>query len=172
MSNTNEQKWRDIVEVFKPLRFKSKFVKRDSGCWEWIGLLNSKGYGVYNQSKNLVNQKLMAHRVSYFLAHGSLLSNLVVDHICKNRKCVNPLHLRQVTLAENTLNNSISTSAINKRKTHCIRGHELSPTNARVKTNYKNGKIYRSCIDCEKNRDKLRWKNGMFKNHKNRRIVL
>jgi len=101
-------------------RFES-FYKIIDGCFKWIGYLDKDGYGTFYFRKK--NRK--AHRVSYFLEHGDIPKDLVVDHICRNRDCVNPKHLRLVTKTENTMSNSLSVGAINRAKTHCKYGHPL-----------------------------------------------
>lgn len=100
-------------------RFKAK-VKIVEECWIWRGSISNQGYG-----KIVVNGKQeRAHRVSYLLFKGPIKPLLVIDHKCRNKACVNPKHLRAITQKKNTL---IGTSppAINARKTHCIKGHEL-----------------------------------------------
>jgi hypothetical protein len=71
---------------------------------------------------------MRAHRVSYVLAHGSIPDGLQLDHLCRNKLCVNPTHLEAVTARENTLR-GVSVAAVNAKKTHCPRGHELSGSN-------------------------------------------
>jgi len=64
-----------------------------SGCWIWTGSLNGKGYGqMYWRGRVWA-----AHRVSYALLGGPLMDGLELDHLCRNRPCVNPDHLEQVT---------------------------------------------------------------------------
>lgn len=78
-------------------RFFDKFEKTD-GCWEWTGYINRGGYGVleFGGSKG-------AHRISYEIHSGKAIPDgLHVDHLCQNRKCVNPAHLELVTTGENT----------------------------------------------------------------------
>jgi hypothetical protein len=67
---------------------------------------------------------------------------MVLDHICRNRKCVNSEHLKEVTPRENALYNSNGVSALCFKKTHCLRGHKLSPEN--IRTN-KAGRVCREC---------------------------
>lgn len=67
-----------------------------TGCWNWKGNINGTGYGrVW-----IKGQRQMAHRVVYRLLKGNI-GNKQLDHICCNRKCVNPNHLQPVTAKEN-----------------------------------------------------------------------
>lgn len=99
-------------------RFES-FYKINGTCFEWQGYLDKDGYGTFYFRKK--NRK--AHRVAYFLKYGDIPKGMVIDHRCKNRKCVNAEHFKLVTKLENTLHNSLSVGAINKAKTHCKFGH-------------------------------------------------
>lgn len=103
-------------------RITSKFAKTDK-CWEWKSTLNS-GYGmIYFRGKSIG-----AHRLVYRVLVGPIPKGLELDHLCRNRKCVNPAHLEPVTGKENRLR-SESPCAKNARKTHCKRGHLLQPPN-------------------------------------------
>lgn len=65
-----------------------------SGCTIWIGSRNNRGYGVV-----WFNGKLrLAHRVSWYLSHNKWPDKgLVIDHICCDKRCINPKHLRELT---------------------------------------------------------------------------
>lgn len=134
-------------------RFWNRVRKIEGGCWIWEGCISSNGYG------KLRHRGLMesAHRISFIISNKRTIPpNLVIDHICRNRACVNPAHLRLLTSAQNLLCGQ-GTPARNARKTHCKRGHEFTPENTKLKPRH--GKLERSCRQCTREMKKLRyWK--------------
>lgn len=87
-------------------------IDDESGCWNWTGAITDYGYGRAAKYSNNRSWSL-AHRISYDVFIGGLDSKLTIDHLCFNRKCVNPFHLEQVTLAVNAYRAS-STRNVNK----------------------------------------------------------
>jgi hypothetical protein len=99
-------------------RFES-FYKKVGNCFEWQNHIDRDGYGSFYFMKKLRR----AHRVAWYFKNGEIPKGMVIDHICKNRKCVNVEHLRCVSKRQNNLENSVSVGAINANKTTCKYGH-------------------------------------------------
>ena len=119
-------------------RIMARSVKQGE-CLVWTGSTQPTGYG---QAWN-GNRPEQTHRIVYRHVHGEIPSGLEIDHICKNRTCVNPDHLRAVTHRENMMN-SDTVMRENADKVFCKRGHELSGSNLRI--DRKGGRICRKCI--------------------------
>ena len=92
---------------------------RATGCWVWVRGVDRDGYGYIGIDRKYWR----AHRAAYHLLVGPIPDGLVIDHLCKNTRCVNPAHLEAVSRAENTRRGSRPT------KTHCIRGHAFDSKN-------------------------------------------
>lgn len=78
-------------------------VDKSGDCWDWTAHTTQGGYGVFGADGRRLEY---AHRYSFMLASGPIQKGQVIDHMCYNRKCVNPAHLRCVTQSENGLNRS------------------------------------------------------------------
>lgn len=129
-------------------RFWAK-VQPTGFCWEWTAS-KAHGYGYFNGSR--------AHRFAYELLVGPIPDGLVIDHLCRNRGCVNPDHLEPVTQRENTMR-GYSFSRLHARKTHCIRGHEFTPENTKTRSN--GARICRECMRLHALRQNARRRHGI-----------
>lgn len=83
-------------------RFIIKVVEEKSGCWRWLGKIHKNGYGQINAGGKY-GKILWAHRVSFGLFIGPIPAGKEIDHLCRNKWCVNPMHLDPVTHRKNIL---------------------------------------------------------------------
>lgn len=121
-------------------KYKHK-VKKVNGCWEWNGYRGRYGYGFLE----VKGEQWSAHRYFYINLVGEIPKGLVLDHLCRNTRCVNPKHLEPVTHRENVLRQWAAT-----RKPHCPLGHEYTPENSYVVISKKTGWSSRTCKECKR----------------------
>jgi HNH endonuclease len=132
-------------------RFKAKIEVQPDGCHLWIGAKFGQGYGAFR----LHGKMRRAHRVAYVWSYGEIpAGHSGLDHICNNRACVNPDHLRPSTHLENVLR-GVGPTAENARRETCVNGHPLD---------YADPRGWRGCRQCrneavarytERNREKI-----------------
>lgn len=117
-------RWGDITPEE---RFWAKVVPTGF-CWLWEGAKSKSGHGNFV----LESKVTAAHRYAYSILVGEIPDGLHIDHLCRVRNCVNPDHLEPVTPQEN-VRRGFATSSINRRKTHCVRGHEYNEENTHIR---------------------------------------
>lgn len=96
-------------------RFMSKVKKVESGCWEWQGCKNKKGYGMFRYE----GSTRLAHRVSFILHNRDIKEDLLILHSCDNPCCVNPAHLSEGTGFDNQQQASLR-NRYNRKGTNSI----------------------------------------------------
>ena len=136
-------------------KFWKSVVRTPNKCWKWPRSLDKDGYGSFKNN----NKISRAHRFSYELFYGKIPSTLVIDHLCRNKNCVNPDHLDLVTPRENILrgNTGHHTNQLrgkdhpHGKKTHCSNGHEYNKKNT-----YLRPKGGRNCRVCHKEVERVR----------------
>lgn len=142
--------WGDVNRgkiVVAPLdRFMAFVRKQDNGCWEWTGSKDRGGYGRFSYERKPV----LAHRWIHEKINGPVPDGLQLDHLCRNRSCVNPNHLEVVTQRENMMRGD-GPSAKHARKTHCTYGHEFTEENT-----YRHKGNRRMCRTCMNRRHRER----------------
>lgn len=117
-----------------------RLIHKTDDCWIWKGTVSQQhGYGHYGHTG------IQAHRAVYEAFVGKISEGLQLDHLCRNKVCVNPAHLEPVTARENTLRSN-APSAINAKKTHCDSGHEFTEANTYRWAKRPRSRLCRECI--------------------------
>lgn len=120
------------TRIYHLLCYTYSMIRTDD-CWHFAGHINSNGYGiVFSQGKRFYAHRLML---------GNPSVKLQVDHLCRNRRCINPNHLELVSRRVNIIR-GISPAGLNARKTHCLNGHKFTKENTLLS---KDGRRCRTC---------------------------
>lgn len=114
-------------------------VRKTRGCWWWTASLQNRGYGQVRSGP----RTLLAHRVSYELVVGPIPKGKELDHLCRNRSCVNPKHLEPVTSRTNT-----HRGLLVALKRTCAQGHPWTRANIAIVGKHRR----RRCLICERAR--------------------
>jgi hypothetical protein len=170
-------------------RFNSKLlpgppapIGRPGDCWAWSRAHFKKtGYAMFSiRGRNGKWRPTVAHRIAYELYIAEIPAGLDIDHLCQNRRCVNPWHMEPVTRGENTRRGWVAAGYAAKSRPatqqprpgppnwamtpdwdgRCQRGHLITPETTVVR---KNGK--HECRSCVRERDNTRNANGGRRDH-------
>lgn len=101
-------------------------VEQAGGCVVTLYSVGSHGYGQIGWHENGRRVMALAHRVAWEAVHGPIPNGLTVDHICRNRRCINAAHLRLLSNVDNARDNGPA------RRTHCPAGHPHDDENTYI----------------------------------------
>lgn len=107
-------------------------------CWLWTAKTTEDGYG----QTTFLGKDVYAHRATYLTLIGDIATGLQLDHLCRVRNCVHPLHVEPVTPGVNT-SRGLGAKGL-RRASHCSNGHLLDEMNTDVWRNIRRCKICRT----------------------------
>lgn len=112
-------------------RFMARVRNSSNGCWEWTSYCHKNRYGRFSIGRREDGRvvTVLAHRWSYLHFVGPIADNLVIDHLCRNPRCVNPDHLEPISQSENVRRGN----GYKANNTHCKRGHEYTASNTLIR---------------------------------------
>lgn len=122
-------------------RFLSKIAIQPDGCWAWLGHLE-RGYGRFFVNRRQVRP----HRFAYiYFTDEPVPEGYELDHLCRNRSCVNPYHLQVLRHVDNLHRGIGGQLAAERqlRKTHCPKGHPYDERNTYIPPNGQ--RVCRTC---------------------------
>lgn len=121
-------------------------VNPKTKCWVWTAAL--RGDGKY-PAFSLNRVQVAGHRIAYIHFVGPIPKGLEVDHLCLNKKCVNPRHLEPVT-------RKVNAERWGATKTHCKHGHPFDKENT-----YINPRGQRECKECRRRAVRKHYRKGV-----------
>lgn len=117
----------------KPIQYLEEDRGFETPCWSWQLKVSKLGYGYKGQA--------LAHRLYYEFLVGPIPPELEIDHLCRNKDCVNPEHLEAVTASVNQRRGAPMEQG------HCRNGHVVTEADI-----YESPQGHRSCRACMKER--------------------
>lgn len=114
-------------------------IDPETNCWNWKQSTGRKGYGQMGFNGETGRR---AHRVFYEYFKGPIPAGLVLDHLCSNRRCVNPSHLDPVTQRENLRRAGLTLEST------CKHGHAMTPENVEIRK--RDNRTFRNCRECSR----------------------
>lgn len=131
------------------IRFRNRVTILDNGCMQWSSVRDD-GYGTWT----IDGTCYVPHRWLYERLGGVIPEGWTLDHVCRNRGCVNIFSLQHIEAVPHAVNIGRAVghqSQINAQKTHCPRNHPYDEKNT-----YINKKGQRICRACSRDRKKER----------------
>lgn len=115
------------TEVHMRIKTATYHTIEENGCWRWLGNISSAGYG----RLRIAGRAEYAHRYYYVFYKNKLTPGKVLDHLCKNRYCVNPEHIEEVSYYTNNIRGTCYINSVKRKK---INAESKKEANKIIKT--------------------------------------
>ncbi len=129
-----------------------------TGCWNWLGYLDSKGYGqvrIGGRQPSPVGRTIRTHIVVWEMFNGAVPQKHDLHHECENKRCCNISHLLPMTHREHMRVSPRTVGYKASQRRECPRGHLLEGTNL-IASDWRNG--IRRCRICANEQDRVRYR--------------
>lgn len=123
------------------IRFTAKYVIDANGCWCWTAAKSRPGYGYFYFDGHL----RLAHRIAYEHWTGPIPDGKEIDHVCRNRSCVNPAHLEAISHLANIRRSDVIPA---RARAHMKDVHAARRQNPRCRKGHLFGENRRRCMVC------------------------
>lgn len=141
-----------LSRLFSKIRVSETSTYQQTPCWEWIGFVSANGYAQFGLRIENKPYTFLCHRLMYTLFVEVIPDGLIIDHLCRNTRCVNPVHLEATTSKVNTARGVWQKKRGPALVDFCKYGHEMTGDNVQIgawKPNRLSG-VRRYCRECRR----------------------
>jgi hypothetical protein len=141
-----------LSRLFSKIHISETVIYNNIPCWEWTAFISRNGYAQYGLKIEGKAYTFLTHRLMYTLFVESIPDGLIIDHLCRNTRCVNPIHLEATTSKVNTARGIWQKHRGPALVDFCKHGHEMTGDNVQIGAWKRNrlSQVRRYCRECRR----------------------